>query len=405
MVKILGNVLKVNSIDVFPTTVGHDDSYLRVNNSESSYELVDTETVRQEAPINDDYWSSRYGSESLINVGINERCDESLRYSLNCIPAPSMIFSSMWTSNANQIYPFEIGSEGVYSKGIYVFEFSVLPNTSQMIQIHIEDNNGDRYLIQEFSTSGEEYFKTRSTYIGVDFKKWFIQVINGGNIASLGNIGMYKYNHTQTTIEFEEGWNIVFGNGIKKHFETLPSVEIIRESPYEDWYDLICSDYSFGEQHYNCFVREDGTTYVSTNDFVRSSVEPKNPTDDMRWIDTAQLPIRSYRWDNGWKRCSDVLLFSFSMIDQFDICYNICLEPDYYNGTHIYQHTYWYYESPLVKQGESVILSHNLNIQECERFKGIVEEDSSVKVWLGKNKLGFIAPQNGAYTVRIEVLS
>lgn len=495
MTKILGTTLKVNSIDIFPNTVGKSNHYVRVNDSENRYELIDNETLQDELPTNEDCWSSIASANSYLECGTTTRCDESLRYSLNCQPIPENVFNGMWLSDPNQTYPLEIGSYGDYSKGLYRFEFDVLENTSTRLQLQVEDENGTRYLLEEFNLDSSYNYSLISKYyyIGIDFKYWYIQILDGGNKASLGNAGMFVNQYDNTTIVFNEPWDIVFGNGIKKHFETLPEVVLkptrafykvtngsyplgrylikltknnasvtpyirIRSNNEEDWREVFSTndmtsltylsepfedtftqisvpngytyivykeedyeelswynrliaenngDIIFNEERFNIFVKEDGTTYASKDLFVRQTNEPSNPENGLRWVDTAQLPIRSYRYDNGWKRCSDVLISSVSLYQGYMLS-SLIREPTKYNGTHIYRDTCWEYDLPVKSTGELAIVYHNLNIQDTSKYKVTIIKDMNTEVtaqyFLGKNTVGIIAPNDDYYTVKLEVM-
>ena len=51
MAEILGNKLKINSIDIIPSTINHNDEYLKVSSDETKYEYVSNEEIKNELDI------------------------------------------------------------------------------------------------------------------------------------------------------------------------------------------------------------------------------------------------------------------------------------------------------------------------------------------------------------------
>lgn len=71
MAEILGSKLKINSIDIIPSTINHNDEYLKVATDETSYEYVSNQDVKNELNIS-------YEKNAVVNKGYNKTYDLSL---------------------------------------------------------------------------------------------------------------------------------------------------------------------------------------------------------------------------------------------------------------------------------------------------------------------------------------
>ena len=60
MAEILGSKLKINSIDIIPSTINHNDEYLKVATDETTYEYVSNQDVKNELNI--------YGTIPLASI-------------------------------------------------------------------------------------------------------------------------------------------------------------------------------------------------------------------------------------------------------------------------------------------------------------------------------------------------
>lgn len=68
MAEILGNKLKINSIDIIPSTINHNDEYLKVSSDETKYEYVSNEEIKNELDIS-------YNKNATVNKGYNKAYD------------------------------------------------------------------------------------------------------------------------------------------------------------------------------------------------------------------------------------------------------------------------------------------------------------------------------------------
>lgn len=71
MTEILGNKLKINSIDIIPSTINHNDEYLKVSSDETKYEYISNENVKNDLNIS-------YNKNATVNKGYNKTTDLSL---------------------------------------------------------------------------------------------------------------------------------------------------------------------------------------------------------------------------------------------------------------------------------------------------------------------------------------
>ena len=68
MAEILGSKLKINSIDIIPSTINHNDEYLKVATDETTYEYVSNQDVKNELDIS-------YEKNAVVNKGYNKTYD------------------------------------------------------------------------------------------------------------------------------------------------------------------------------------------------------------------------------------------------------------------------------------------------------------------------------------------
>ena len=71
--EVLGQVLKINSLDVMPSVINHNNEYLRVKEDETAYEYVSIDDIKTELPFS-------YEKNAVVNSGYNLAIDTCTSY-------------------------------------------------------------------------------------------------------------------------------------------------------------------------------------------------------------------------------------------------------------------------------------------------------------------------------------
>ena len=439
MVEVLGNILKINSIDVFPQSKDKPNSFLRVKNDESGYELIDNEGFLEDLNISSKdagcINSQAQNHFCLINNETLITNPYTILASDNTLPNNNIndITTTTISFNEAQTYPLEVARVAEYTEGYYKFDGYC--NADDFV-IYITYENGDTQIVPYDKIIEIKKPFTRVTYrinecsrelnfsISITNVNVRLEIILNNLKVTFGdgetktfndNYHLYpkpKKHFEKITNNFTEGrywfkplednayikvyneddWTQIASKNINnvvdlKSFYSAKDCIVYKEvnGEIKNLDDIILEQSSYIQESQNVFLRKDGSSYFSSGKMFMQSSEPENPSEDDRWFDTKQLPLWCYRFNGEtWEECNDVLLGNINFIDGIAINTTECLLN--YNGTLFPKN------AQLQFKGKGYAY-HNLNI-DPERFE--VTSSNNVPCYLTKNIVGeipYIPPQ------------
>ena len=127
MEQVLGNVLKVNSIDVFPQTKDKPNAFTRIKSDESAYELVSNNELLAEISNNKKDWGCINSQLDIPFDLVTNATPVSNQYTVvassNALPDTNInnIVTTTISFNEAQTYPMEVARVADYPAGFYRF--------------------------------------------------------------------------------------------------------------------------------------------------------------------------------------------------------------------------------------------------------------------------------------------
>lgn len=413
MEQVLGNVLKVNSIDVFPQTKDKPNAFTRVKSDESAYELVSNNELLAEMSNNKKDWGCINSQLDIPFDLVTNATPVSNQYTVvassNALPDTDInnIVTTTVSFNEAQTYPMEVARVADYPAGFYRFGGYC---SAEDFVIYITYENDDTQIVPYDQTVEIKQPFKRVTYrvnacantliMSCSIYDIFIRLF--GKICNLevtfGNgvtktfeemndlIPKPNKHFEKVTSNFTEGrywfktdsnayiktydendWEIIATHDNNpvvylKSFYAAQNCEVYKEvdGEIESLDDLISEDSLYIQESQNVYLKEDGTAYLSNGKMFMQSTEPNNPSLDDRWYDTKQLPLYCYRYNGtSWEICNEVLIGNVNIINGVPERFTESLLN--YNGTLFPLNAEWQFN------GNGYVY-HNLNI-DPERFE------------------------------------
>lgn len=213
MVEILGNKLRINSIDIIPSNKNHSDEYLKINSEESSYELITNDNMKQLLNIsNDKNVCINNGLRNLITIENNK-----IKFNVTEENPLEVTFTNQKKSVFTHINDIDYINDGnlfLNEQG----EVYILANTIYHKQTDINDmSNDDIYYdtslnpVKVYQYQDNDFVFFNDVYLGKIINQKFI--FNGyNNNFTTQNIECYYYIDNTTLIspisEFTHNLNL-----------------------------------------------------------------------------------------------------------------------------------------------------------------------------------------------------
>lgn len=439
---VLGNVLKINSIDVFPQSKDKPDALVRIKDDESGYELVSN----QEFVADLDISSKDAGCiNSQLDIPfdlVTNATPVSNQYTVvaspNALPNTDInnIVTTTVSFNEAQTYPMEVARVADYTAGFYRFDGYC---SAEDFVIYITYENDDTQIVPYDQTVEIKQPFKRVTYrvnacantliMSCSISDIFIRLfgktcnleVTFGNgvtktfeemndllpkpnkhfekVTSNFTTGRYWFKTDSTAyikIHNEDSWQPIATNTNNpavdlKSFYAAQNCVVYKEvdGEIDSLDDLISGDSLYIQESQNVYLKEDGTAYLSNGKMYMQSFEPENPSVDDRWFDTKQLPLWCYRYNGtSWEECNEVMVGNVNIINGVPQRFTECLLN--YNGTLFPRNTQIQYTG-------NTFVYHNLNI-DPERFEATSNDGDC---YLTKDVVGLIGNNtNTTFTIK-----